>query len=94
MGYRKDVLYDCGTKPSCTYVANGVGWYFSNKFSWGFVSGNESITRNQCDMTPINGGLNGLCWHTGSYGSGGYQCGSVIKLNQNQSYERLIYHSD
>ncbi|CAF3217649.1 unnamed protein product [Rotaria socialis] len=93
MGNRSDVLYDCDTIIECTHLANGVGWYFSDRYSWGFVNGDESVTRKQCDTNPVNNGVNGLCWHT-TMNSGGYQCGSNINLNSDSTYERLIYHSN
>ncbi|CAF3676676.1 unnamed protein product [Rotaria socialis] len=93
MGYRSDVLYDCGSGTTCTHVANGVGWYFSDNYSWGFVNGTESVTRNRCDTHPIQGGVNKLCWHT-NWNIGGYKCGSNIELNSDGTYARFIYHSD
>lgn len=41
MGLRADVLFDCGSDALCTHVANGVGWYYSPTFSWGFASGSD-----------------------------------------------------
>lgn len=49
MGYRSDVLWDCGNITNCTHVANDVGWYYSNDFSWGFVQGTDAVNRVACD---------------------------------------------
>lgn len=92
MGLRADVLYNCGTSATCTKVANGVGWYFSTDYSWGFVNNTDSVKRDQCDTASINPDYR-LCWHTHSI-SGGYRCGSVVGLNSDATYERVIYHSN
>lgn len=49
MGLRADVLYDCGSIINCTHVANGVGWYYSSDYSWGFVQNTDSVYRSSCD---------------------------------------------
>ncbi len=49
MGLRADVLFDCGTVTNCTHVANGVGWYYSVSYSWGFVENNDTVYRSACD---------------------------------------------
>ena len=36
-GNRADVLYNCGTTTACVNQVNGVGWYFSDSYSWGFA---------------------------------------------------------
>ena len=92
MGLRDDVLYDCGTTTTCTNVANGVGWYFNNAYSWGFVSGGDAVTRNSCDTASTNATAR-LCWHTSS-SYGGYRCGSTIGLNSATTWERAIWHTD
>ena len=91
MGLRDDVLYDCGTSSTCTNVANGVGWYFNNAYSWGFVNGGDAVTRSSCDTASTNPTAR-LCWHTG--GSGGYRCGSTLSLNSATTWERAIWHTD
>ncbi|UJR13334.1 hypothetical protein I4U23_000352 [Adineta vaga] len=89
MGLRNDVLYNCSTISSCTHVANGVGWYYSDSYSWGFVNNTDSVTRSSCDTAGINSNYR-LCWHTQS--SGGYRCGSVTATGS--TYERVIYHAN
>ena len=49
MGYRSDVLYECGNLTTCVHVANNVGWYYSKDYSWGFVQGGGSVNRASCD---------------------------------------------
>ena len=94
MGLRDDVLYDCGTSSTCTNVANGVGWYFNDDWSWGFVSGGDEVDRNSCDTETANETAR-LCWHTGAGGGGGgYRCGSTIGLNSATTWERAIWHTD
>jgi hypothetical protein len=56
-GRREDVLFDCGSLTKCVHVANGVGWYFSDNFSWGFVAGGDSVNRNECDAGRFTNAL-------------------------------------
>ncbi|CAF3968520.1 unnamed protein product [Rotaria sp. Silwood1] len=92
MGLRADVLFNCSSSSSCTHAANGVGWYYSNNYSWGFVSNNDTVSRNPCDTTQANPSY-GLCWYTGQL-SGGLQCGANILSPLNYTnFERIIYHS-
>ncbi len=65
MGLRAGVLYNCGTSSTCTHVAGGVAWYFSDTYSWGFVNGTDSVSRNSCDTGTTNPTLR-LCWHMAS----------------------------
>ena len=92
MGLRSDVLYNCSSISSCTNVANGVGWYYSDSYSWGFVNGSDTLTRNSCDTFSTNADYR-LCWHTGQ-NNGGYRCGSITSLNSATTYERVIYHAN
>ncbi len=90
---RADVLFDCGTNQTCTHVANGVGWYFSSNYSWGFVSGNDPVSRNSCDTQNINPDLR-MCWHTGGGNmNSGYRCGNNF-LNGNAGWDRLVFTSN
>ena len=91
MGNRNDVLYNCGSSSNCTHIANGVGWYYSNSYSWGFASGGNTVTRNTCDDESTNATYR-LCWHTSN--NGGYRCGSTTGLNSDTSWEKVIYHSN
>ncbi|CAF4217853.1 unnamed protein product, partial [Adineta steineri] len=89
MGYRADVLYNCATTSNCRNVANGVGWYYSDVYSWGFANGTDSVTRSTCDTSSTNPGYR-LCWCTQN--NAGYRCGSAMISNTN--YEKVIYHSN
>lgn len=90
MGLRADVLFPCGMLVNCTNVSNGVGWYYSDNWSWGFVPNNDPVVRSSCDTRMMNSSY-GLCWHTGQ-SVGGYQCGSDYSLNSATNFERIIYH--
>ena len=92
MGLRADVLYNCSSIGTCSNVANGVGWYYSNLYSWGFVNNTDIVNRQSCDIGSTNAKYR-LCWHTGS-SNGGYRCGSKLSLNSATSYERVIYHAN
>ncbi|MFB6375958.1 MAG: hypothetical protein ABEN55_23215, partial [Bradymonadaceae bacterium] len=90
---RNDVFTDTGTGDS-THQANGVEWYFSPDYSWGFAPKGESVDRNSCDVNQ-RGDDKRLCWHTGSGDlQGGWRCGSNTSLNTSSDWVRLIYHAD
>lgn len=96
MADRGDVLFECGASVDCVHQANGVGWYFSSSYSWGFAPGGEPVNRNSCDY---NGGGQTLphlrmCWHTGQSAlTTGYRCGDN-DLNFEPGWERLVFHAD
>jgi hypothetical protein len=93
MANRADVLYDCGNKADCTHEANGVGWYFSDSYSWGFVPAGSSVNRDACDDTVNHDKDLRMCWHTeAGEMTGGYRCGNN-KLNADTGYEKVIYHA-
>ncbi|MBM4320855.1 MAG: hypothetical protein FJ125_13100, partial [Deltaproteobacteria bacterium] len=46
---RDDVLFDCGQQPGCAHEANGVAWYFSSNWSWGFAPAGLDVQRSTCD---------------------------------------------
>ncbi|CAF4287617.1 unnamed protein product [Rotaria sp. Silwood2] len=91
MGLRADVLYNCSTYSSCTNVANGVGWYYSDNYSWGFANDNDTVARGSCDIGSTNAAYR-LCWHTDQW-SGGWRCGASTGLNNDNTTERVIYHA-
>jgi hypothetical protein len=90
MGLRSDVLFDCGSGSNCTHQANGVGWYYSNNWSWGFANAGDQVQRNECDVAagPLR-----LCWHTVN-GAGGYRCCDTTGLNGDASWKRYVYQAD
>lgn len=90
MGSRADVLYNCNSSVTCTNVGNGVGWYFSNNLSWGFVDYNDTVLLSPCDVLQTNPSYE-LCWYTGQ-GIGGGQCGAINASNYT-ILERVIYHA-
>ena len=85
-----DVLFDVGN-GNTTHNANGVEWYYSENYSWGFAQGGDTVARNQCDTNGGNGQFR-LCWHTIA-GVGGWRAGTATNLNDSQAYERLIFSS-
>lgn len=96
MAPRADVLFECGFAQNCTMQSNGVGWYYSDSYSWGFAPGGQAVNRNSCDYN--DGGQTvpeqRLCWHTGdgTFNSG-YRCGSN-DLNGDGGWERAIFEAD
>jgi hypothetical protein len=93
MAPRADVLFDCGQQPNCTKIANGVGWYFSDNYSWGFAPQGELVERNSCDVGQSLPDLR-MCWHTsGGNINSGYRCGTNI-LNGDPTWERAVFEAD
>ncbi len=96
---RVDVLFDTGT-GNVLHDANGVGWYYSSAYSWGFAPQGDIVTRSSCDTTassfgPGADGDKRLCWHTGGgLINGGWRCGTADSLNGSTSYERIVYQAD
>ncbi|ALT77216.1 MULTISPECIES: PEP-CTERM sorting domain-containing protein [unclassified Roseateles] len=82
-----DVIFNTGTSNT-THKANGVGWYFSTNYSWGFASATDTVSRNSCDTTGTQE-RDRLCWHTGS-GSGGWRAGSFTNLNSDNGWEKVL----
>ena len=92
MGERADVIFDVGSNQFSTHGANGVGWYYSNSWSWGFVLGGDPVDRNSCDVEQINPQYR-MCWHTSGDGiSSGYRCGNSFTFGND--HERVIMHAD
>lgn len=94
---RANVLYDASTCTTCGQDANGSKWYYSNSHSWGFALAGAVLNRNQCDWQDTTVGWSRLCFHclgAGGALSGGYRIGSIVDLNSNPSYQRLIFSSN
>lgn len=89
-GERASVFRDTGNGNNTTQH-NGIGWYFSGGASIGFAPAGQAVTRNSCDTTNM-GNDDRICWHTsGNNMNGGWRCGSATSLNNNNSYERVIW---
>jgi hypothetical protein len=88
---RADVIFDTGT-ASVTHIANGVGWYFNNSFSWGFAPAADPVLRNSCDVESLDASLR-LCWHTGGGNiNAGFRCGSSTFILDG-GFERVVYQA-
>lgn len=87
MAPRYDVLFDTG-RSNTPHNSNGVGWYYSDSYSWGFAPEGDEITRQSCDTASTNGDQR-LCWHTsdGRFTTG-YRCGNGLS----GVYERVVFH--
>ncbi|MFN3200918.1 MAG: lectin-like protein [Bradymonadia bacterium] len=91
MGEREVILQDSGRENNPTNEHNGLNWYFSNTYSWGFGPAGEALSRNSCD-TNNRDRNDRLCWHTsGGNFNGGWRCGSNTGLNGNNGFERVIF---
>jgi hypothetical protein len=90
---RADVTFDTGA-ANVTHAANGVGWYYSTNWSWGFAVAGDAVDRDSCDVLSQPNGDKRMCWHTGSGNlSGGYRCGTATGLNASTAYERLVFQA-
>ena len=89
-GEREHVLHESG-QGNELHVHNDVGWYFSDSHSWGFVAAGEAVRRSSCDVDSTRPETR-LCWHTRAAAlSGGYRCGATTSLNNDNSWERVIF---
>ncbi|MBL8771604.1 MAG: PEP-CTERM sorting domain-containing protein [Phenylobacterium sp.] len=92
-----DVTFNTGGSNN-THNANGVEWYFSNNYSWGFAPGGSSVSLNSCDIQDSTSFGTGptvnqrLCWHTGGGAmNGGWRIGAIDFLNSSSDYEKVIF---
>ena len=94
-----DVTFNTGF-GNTTHNANGVEWYFSDSYSWGFAPGGGAVFRQSCDTVDSTSFTGGgptvdqrLCWHTGGGNmQGGWRVGAVDFLNSGTTgYEKVIY---
>lgn len=80
--------------PAAHHVANGVGWYFTDSFSWGFFPAGGGVNRAPCDFDPDGtqtANDRRLCWHTVNGAlTGGYRCGTNVNLNDSTTWKRLV----
>jgi hypothetical protein len=89
MAARADVLFDTGFS-NVLHVANGVGWYYSSAYSWGFADASESVNRVSCDLNTADG-AHRLCFQTnGGIMVGGFRCGTTMGLSD-MTWERVIF---
>jgi hypothetical protein len=93
MAPRPDVLFDCSSNATCVHNSNGVGWYYSDSWSWGFAPENEPVSRNSCDVGASQPNLR-MCWHSGGQSiNTGYRCGNN-SLSGAANWERAVFHAD
>jgi LruC domain-containing protein len=102
--HRSDVFFDTGI-GNTPHNANGVGWYYSPNWSWGFAPEGAAILRLSCDINGSgwmgresaenNAWNQRLCWHTFLNAvQGGWRCGDAVGLSGYSEYERLIFEAD
>lgn len=85
-----DVFYETGSGATSVHRANGVDWYYTSSYSWGFVKAGDSINRGSCDTATSAFDSYRLCWHTSASSlSSGYRCGVNTNTSTN-AYERII----
>jgi alpha-tectorin len=73
-------------------LINNAYWYYTASYSVGFSPSNI-IVQNTCDYYDVQNSLPldplRLCWHL--YGGGGWRLGSIIWLNSDTNYLKLIF---
>ncbi len=92
MGLREDVLFDTGDVNGAVHEANGVNWYYSDQWSWGFAPAGAVVNRNSCDVEgPAE--ETRMCWHTGNGNlEFGWRCGANTGAGANT--ERFVFVAD
>ncbi|MCB9538613.1 MAG: hypothetical protein H6704_20425 [Myxococcales bacterium] len=85
MGTRAEVLRPVADTADATHAHNGVAWYFTEGRAWGFAPAGAEVNRNHCDTTA---GDQRVCWHLDA---GGFRCGDTQWLNDDGTWERVIY---
>ncbi len=92
MGEREAVIFNTGD-GNVPYNHNGVGFYYSDSYSWGFALEGDPIQRFSCDVGSENPQFR-MCWHSNSGNlSSGYRCGTTT-LNGNNNWTRMIFQAD
>lgn len=89
-GSLADVMMDVGNGAVATHEANGVAFYYSPNYSWGFAPVGAPLNRDSCDVGDgVDGGETRMCWHTrnGEF-QRGYRCGT--QTTSDAALERLI----
>jgi hypothetical protein len=88
-GNTGDVTFNTGGN-STTHIANNVGWYFSDSYSWGFVGANDTVNLSSCDTNGMSES-DRLCWHTGGGAmNGGWRAGANVWLNGASDWEKVL----
>ncbi len=93
-GQRQDVLFETGINRNQTHVANGVAWYYNNRYSWGFAEPGDGVYKWACDTAQGQHPESRLCWHTQANFTAGYRCGIHTGLNRSAQFERVLYQAD
>jgi hypothetical protein len=87
------VFFDCGTSATCAQQSNGVGFYYSDNFSWGFARGGDPLNRDECDFDDADPSTSPfrMCVHTYADQTvqPGYRCGTNIISDT--SFARVAY---
>ncbi len=100
MGETAVVFTDTGDGNNALNQHNGVGFYFSQNTSIGFVPGGAQVSRNSCDTlsmpeagTQDDGTADRrMCWHTsGDMLNNGFRCGSHVAFDP--QWERVAFRS-
>ena len=91
MGERDQVFLGTpAQQQDATHLHNGIQWYYNDNHAFGFAPAGAETTLNQADVSGDQA-EGKLSWHTiGEFG--GYRCGATAGLNNNDAWERFIFH--
>jgi hypothetical protein len=76
------------TALNTPHLANGVYWYFTPGYSFGFLNGTD-LLQNQADVSTSNGAAR-LSWHL-DLNMGGNRVGNQISMDYNTRYYKSIF---
>ena len=82
-----------GENSDVTHTANKTAWYNginATLGSIGFAKGGDKVNKFACDLEKTGNEKMRLCWHL-SPNFGGYRCGDAVGLNNDASWERLVF---
>ncbi|WP_434427065.1 hypothetical protein [Nannocystis pusilla] len=83
-----------GVPAGDKHEANGVAWYFSGDWSWGFALAGDEVNRTECDTAEDHSKLR-LCRHTiGTQLDNGWRCGADTSLDDSFEFERWVFAAD
>lgn len=86
---RADTIVNTG-QTSVTHLANGSNWWFSNEWSWGFTTADDTVNNFSCDTSSSP---TSMCLHTLDT-VGGYRINGITGLNGSTAYEKVFYVAD
>jgi hypothetical protein len=77
-----DVIYPVAGTSTAHHDANGVSWYFTETYSWGFYHLGDTVSRGSCDTASGSFPGQRMCNHASAGKLNfGYRCGTTFLNN-------------